>query len=209
MPRARPSASSQRRQEAGGSDAAWTTPFLEAWGSCWRGGWQSSSAELSPGCVPGWAALSPQQLQSLCVQADVTFSGARAGLLSADMLRREQQELRRQERSTRHLEGRGVSRALPAVARPLLSALLRCCIRPQGQGALAASPRSRAQAAAFPGGVRAGPGACGRRDFSAGIPEQCQGSHGEGERCCLWGMSVACGAAATSRSCGVLSGSGW
>jgi len=35
-------------------------------------------------------------------------SGVRAGLVSADVLRRERQELRRQERNTKHLEGRGV-----------------------------------------------------------------------------------------------------
>lgn len=34
-------------------------------------------------------------------------SGVKAGLVSADVLRREQQELRRHERNNKHLEGRG------------------------------------------------------------------------------------------------------
>lgn len=36
------------------------------------------------------------------------LSGVKAGLVSADVLRREQQELRRHERNNKHLEGRGV-----------------------------------------------------------------------------------------------------
>jgi len=36
------------------------------------------------------------------------MSGVRAGLVSADVLRREQQELRKQERSSKHLEGKGL-----------------------------------------------------------------------------------------------------
>ncbi|XP_051494580.1 BUD13 homolog isoform X2 [Apus apus] len=37
-------------------------------------------------------------------KASVMFSGVKAGLVSADVLRREQQELRRQERNNKHLE---------------------------------------------------------------------------------------------------------
>lgn len=35
-------------------------------------------------------------------------SGAKAGLVSADVLRREKQELQKHERSTKHLEGGSV-----------------------------------------------------------------------------------------------------
>lgn len=36
------------------------------------------------------------------------MSGVKAGLVSADVLRKEQQELRKQERSSKHLEGKGL-----------------------------------------------------------------------------------------------------
>lgn len=45
------------------------------------------------------------------------MTGVKAGLVSADVLRREQQELKKRERSNRHLEGRGLN---PLVSSSLL-----------------------------------------------------------------------------------------
>lgn len=61
------------------------------------------------------------------------LSGVKAGLVSADVLRREQQELRRHERNHKHLEGRAVTtlREHPlAFPFPAFSCLLMLCQAP-------------------------------------------------------------------------------
>lgn len=55
-------------------------------------------------------------------------SGAKAGLVSADVLQREKQELQKHERSTKHLEGGSVehSPSPSSPAPPLLPQALGC-----------------------------------------------------------------------------------
>uniref|UniRef100_A0A8C4JZ99 BUD13 homolog n=1 Tax=Dromaius novaehollandiae TaxID=8790 RepID=A0A8C4JZ99_DRONO len=50
-------------------------------------------------------------------RANMMLSGSKAGLVSADVLRREQQELKRHERNNKHLEGREESRHSETVFR--------------------------------------------------------------------------------------------
>ncbi|XP_069735459.1 BUD13 homolog [Phaenicophaeus curvirostris] len=62
-----------------------------------KGGFQNTSdADLSP--------PRNREARGSPKKANVMFSGVKAGLVSADVLRREQQELRRNERNTKHLE---------------------------------------------------------------------------------------------------------
>ncbi|XP_069732670.1 BUD13 homolog isoform X2 [Phaenicophaeus curvirostris] len=62
-----------------------------------KGGSQNTSdADLSP--------PRNREARGSPKKANVMFSGVKAGLVSADVLRREQQELRRNERNTKHLE---------------------------------------------------------------------------------------------------------
>lgn len=65
----------------------------------------ASSHPLVP--LGHWAALSQQSIRFwFDLQANAAFSAVRAGLVSAEVLQREQQELRSQESSTRLLAGR-------------------------------------------------------------------------------------------------------
>lgn len=80
-------------------------------------------------------------------------SGARAGLVSADVLQREKQELRKHERSTRHLEGGSVEHGpAPAPLLLLCPGSWTCCWEP------------------WPGSL-----------LHLGVSEQCQGGHRGGE----------------------------
>lgn len=60
------------------------------------------------------------------------MSGVKAGLVSADVLRREQQELKKRERSNKRLEGRGLKplTSTSLLYFSLLSAGSQCCVRP-------------------------------------------------------------------------------
>lgn len=60
-------------------------------------------------CLPWLSPPSQLELWALCAfQAKTMSSGVKAGLVSADVLQREKQELRKHERSTKHLEGESV-----------------------------------------------------------------------------------------------------
>ncbi|KAL2295728.1 hypothetical protein Nmel_017249 [Mimus melanotis] len=113
--------------------------------------------------------LPPCQAAGAVCSATTMSSGVRAGLVSADVLQREKQELRKHERSTKHLEGGSVEHS-PSPSSPsppllcqalalgwwwaasLWSCSCTCCWEP------------------WPGSL-----------FHVGVSEQCQGRHRECE----------------------------